>query len=88
MSERTILESEKIMTKEEVADFLEKTASRIREGKLSLVQNGSETEFDLPNKLEFEIKVEEEPKQNSKKHSIEFEIEWEEGQGSKSVELK
>lgn len=88
MTEKTIHKSEETMTKEEIADFLEKTASRLREGKLSLAQDGNETEYDLPDKLEFEIKVEEEPKKNSKKHSIEFEIEWEEGESTKPVELK
>ncbi len=89
MPEKVILESEKVMNKEEVADFLEETASKIRKGKISLTQGKNQVGYDLPDRLELEVKVEEEEESGkSKKNSIELEIEWREGEEVKPVEVK
>lgn len=71
-----------------VCEFLHQLADKLASGQVILQKGSEQLELTVPDKVVLEIKVEEESKHNKKKHSLEIEIEWVDGdQSGESVSL-
>ena len=77
MSEETEVEFERELTREEIADHLERFADRLREsGEIELEVGDETVVVDPPETVEFELEVEDEPEDGGVERSVEFELEW------------
>lgn len=77
--EQTVLKTEQTQSRDEVAAYLRRIADKLQEGEPITVQGGGESaSLDIPDRLEFEVKVEEETA--SGEMSLELELEWGESQ--------
>jgi amphi-Trp domain-containing protein len=80
MGRETILfSSEEKTDAQRVAAFLRQLADKILEGQVTLIQGEQQITAQIPPNLVLEIKLEEEPKRERIKRSLEVEIEWIEG---------
>lgn len=81
MSEETEIEFEAEMAREEIADVLETFASNLREsGSLEIELDDRMVTIDPPERVEFEVELEDEPDEDGVERSIEFELEWMRGE--------
>lgn len=72
------------LTQNEVADFLEKIAAKIREeGEFTFVQN----EQDIPITFSDHIKTEIEYKQKGERHTFEIELKWYENKNQGKIKI-
>ncbi|PLX49453.1 MAG: amphi-Trp domain-containing protein [Desulfobulbaceae bacterium] len=77
--ETVLFKSEGKKSRSDIAALLRQAADKIEEGRLTLQQGESEISLLIPETAIFEMKVEEESKRQVKR-SLEFEIEWLEGE--------
>lgn len=72
--ERTLLKTEQVLGREEVAERLQQFVEKLQSGETINLQGGeNELSLDVPEQVEFEVKVEEE---SSGDMSLELELEW------------
>lgn len=77
--------SDEQMNRSELATFLRRLADRVEQGTVVLKGNGRDTEVDLPDRLELEVKYQSKEKAKGGKHQLELEIEWSEGSGTVGI---
>jgi amphi-Trp domain-containing protein len=71
--EKTLLKAEKVQSRDEVAAYLQRVVEKLQSGDSIVVRGGGdEVNVEIPDRVEFEVKVEEEADETS----IEFELEW------------
>lgn len=71
------LEFEAALTREEIAAHLETFAGSLRdEGAFELTIGGKTASVDPPERLDFEVELEDEPEEDGVERSLEFELEW------------
>ncbi|WP_331236564.1 amphi-Trp domain-containing protein [Natronorarus salvus] len=83
MPEEVLFKVEQSMNRSEIAEYLRTVAEKLDgDGTLSLSSGDESVEMDVPERPEFEIKAERETN-GSTELSVEFELEWKEGQEGK-----
>jgi amphi-Trp domain-containing protein len=86
MPEETLFESENSMTRTEAAAYLRSVAEKLEaDGTLQLTAGEQSHVVDVPEHLEFEVKVERESGRSGAKIGVEFELEWTEGADAAST---
>lgn len=71
--EEILFEMEEEKSRDEVAAYLQRIVDKLESGEsIALKGGGDEVDVDVPDRLEFEVKVEEE----AGERSLEFELEW------------
>ncbi len=91
MPEKTLFESEQLMGRDAVADYLRTLADSLESGSDVTLRAGDQSlTMQPPSEVEFEVKAEREgPTDGNGELSIEVELEWPEnasGSGSLSIE--
>ncbi|MHC3438419.1 amphi-Trp domain-containing protein [Natrialbaceae archaeon A-gly3] len=77
MTDDVELEYERDLSREEIADYLERFADGLRDGdEIELTVGGETTAVNPPETVEFELEVEDEPEDDGVERSVEFELEW------------
>lgn len=77
--ERVLLKSEEKMSRSEAAALMRDIADKIENGKVTLSRGKKETILDIPERVEVEIKAEEEVGKKKTERKLEIEIEWKVG---------
>lgn len=81
MPEEVLFKSESVRSRAEIADYLRRVADSLEAGGEVSLQAGEESiDIDPAERSTFEVKVEREGAPESPEQSIEFEIEWKEGE--------
>jgi len=94
MPEEVLFKTERMQTRDEVAEYLRAVADKLDSGGDITLETGSESvTMDPPNSVEFEVKAEREgPQSGPGELSIELELEWDESQsgatGDSSLSIK
>lgn len=71
--EEILFKTEQVQDRDEVAAYLQRIVDKLKSGEtIALKGGGQEITLDIPDGLEFEVKVEEE----AGERSLEFELEW------------
>ncbi|MFB6170033.1 MAG: amphi-Trp domain-containing protein [Haloarculaceae archaeon] len=87
--EEVLFESEQRASREAIASYLETVAANLRAGEaLTLRAGGEELTLDPPAEATFEVKAERETNGGPDELSVEFELEWNEGEESSSSGLE
>ncbi|MCG8552043.1 MAG: amphi-Trp domain-containing protein [Desulfobacterales bacterium] len=87
--ERVLLKSEEKMSNIEAAKLMRDIAEKIEKGKVTLSRGKEEVVLDIPDRVEVEIKAEEEVGKRKTERKLEIEIEWKVGdQETSKGELK
>ena len=77
MTEESELEYEAILTRDEIAEHLEAFAEQLRgTDEIEFDVGGRATTINPPERVEFEVELEDEPEDDGVERSIEFELEW------------
>ena len=80
MPEEILFESENSMTRTDAAAYLRSVAEKLEaDGALRLTAGEQSCEVDVPEHLQFEVKIERESGRSGAKIGVEFELEWTEG---------
>lgn len=80
MPEEVLFKTEQSHSREEIATYLRSVADRLDgSGDLTLSSGGDSVELAIPDRPTFEVKAERETN-GSTELSVEFELEWKEGQ--------
>jgi amphi-Trp domain-containing protein len=80
MPEEILFEFETSMTRADAAAYLRSVAEKLEaDGTLHLTAGEQSRAVDVPEHLEFEVKVERESGRSGAKIGVEFELEWGEG---------
>jgi amphi-Trp domain-containing protein len=88
MSEEVLFKSERKQSREEIADYLQTVSDKLSTGEtITLRTNDEEVTLDPPPQSTFEVKVEREIEGSDTELSIEFELEWNEGETETAHEL-
>ncbi|WP_049921175.1 amphi-Trp domain-containing protein [Halopiger djelfimassiliensis] len=84
MPEEVLFESESDQTREEIASYLRTVAEKLERGDAVTLKSGSESvTMEPPARPTFEVKAEREgPVDGAGELSIEFELEWDEDDGT------
>jgi amphi-Trp domain-containing protein len=83
MPEEVLFKTEQSMDRSDIAEYLRTVAEKLDgDGTLSLSAGSESVEMEVPERPEFEIKAERETN-GSTELSVEFELEWKEGQEGK-----
>lgn len=81
MTEEVLFKTEQSRSRGEIAQYLRTVADKLDEdGKLSLSAGEESVEMEVPERPTFEIKAEREEESDGTELSVEFELEWDEGQ--------
>lgn len=81
MTEEVLFKTEQSRTRGEIAEYLRTVADKLDDdGKLSLSAGEESVEMEVPKRPTFEIKAEREEESDGTELSVEFELEWDEGQ--------
>jgi len=79
--EEVLFETERRRDRTEIADYLRTVADRLESGdSLTLSSGGDSVDLAIPARPTFEVKAERETESGGTELSVEFEIEWDEGQ--------
>lgn len=85
MPEEILFETEERTARGEVAAYLRTVADRLDAGdELTLTAGEQSTTLSVPDRPTFEVKVERETGGGEPELSVEFELEWREGEGSET----
>ena len=85
MSEEVLFESESRQDRSAVADHLRTVAEKLDgDGRLTLSGGGESLALAVPSALTFEVKAERETGSGPDELSVEFELEWDEGESADS----
>lgn len=80
MPEEILFEFETSMTRADAAAYLRSVAEKLEaDGALQLTAGEQSRAVEVPEDLQFEVKVERKAKQDGAKIGVEFELEWMEG---------
>mgnify|MGYP000203418318 CR=1 FL=1 len=80
MPEEVLFKTESTQSRSEIADYLRRVADSLEgEGELRLQTGAESVTIDPPERATFEVKVEREGPADRPEKSVEFEIEWKEG---------
>ena len=80
MPEELLFTSESVQSRSEIADYLRRVADSLESGGELSLQSGTESvTVDPSERSTFEVKVEREGPADRPEQSVEFEIEWTEG---------
>jgi amphi-Trp domain-containing protein len=80
MPEEILFAFEQSMTRADAAAYLRSVAEKLEaDGGLQLTAGKQSRTVEVPNQLEFEVKVERETGRSGAKIGVEFELEWTEG---------
>ena len=80
MAEKNVFfKSEEPKERAQIVQFLKELAEKLTEGKIILRKGTEEITLTIPSQLILEVKAEEKIKGKKKKHSLEIELEWTEG---------
>lgn len=90
MSEEVLFKSERKQSREEIAAYLQTVADKLTDGgEITLRADNEEVTLDPPSQPTFEVKAEREIEGRETELSIEFELEWDEGDsGSETRDLE
>ena len=78
--EVVLFKSEEKTDRQSVVAFLQQLADKLATGEVTLIQGAETLTVSVPNNVTLEIKVEDETnKKGAVKHSLEVEIEWQDG---------
>jgi amphi-Trp domain-containing protein len=77
--EVTLFQSEEKADRARVCSFLRDLADRIEQNNVVLTKGGEQTQVEIPDTVELEVKFEEETESGGKEYSLEVELEWPEG---------
>ncbi|MFH5799341.1 amphi-Trp domain-containing protein [Haladaptatus sp. DYF46] len=82
MPEEVLFETEEDRSRSEIANYLRAVADKLDEGESITLNAGSQSvTLDPPNRPSFEVKAERESSSSGRNElSVEFELEWKEGQ--------
>jgi len=81
MPEEVLFETEQGMDRAEIASYLRAVADKLDgDGTLSLSAGSQDVTLDIPTRPTFEVKAERETNGGPDELSVEFELEWDEGQ--------
>lgn len=81
MAEEILFGTEQSMDRGEIASYLRQIADRLdSDGSLTLSAGGESVTLDVPGTPTFEIKAERETEGSETELSVEFELEWTEGE--------
>ena len=81
MPEEVLFETEQGMDRSEIASYLRQVADKLEgDGTLSLSAGSQDVTLDVPSRPTFEVKAERETNGGPAELSVEFELEWDEGQ--------
>jgi amphi-Trp domain-containing protein len=88
MSEEVLFKNERKQSREEIAAYLQTVSEKLSAGEeITLRTNDEEVTLDPPSRSTFEVKVEREIEGSDTELSIEFELEWNEGETETSHNL-
>ena len=88
MAEEVLFETERRRSREEIADYLRTVAEKLDTGQSITFDDGSDsTTLDVPARPTFEVKAEREGTTPNTELSVEFEIEWDEGEDGPDDDL-
>lgn len=83
--EEVLFESEQRQDRAAIADYLRTVADRLDDGQtLSLSAGDQSVDLEVPDQPTFEVKAERETGSGGTELSVEFEIEWKEGESGDS----
>jgi amphi-Trp domain-containing protein len=74
------LRSKEQQSRGEVAQALRKLADRIEENNVTLGEGADAVSLTMPERVELKLKVTEKPKPDTKKHKLDIEVSWKEGE--------
>ena len=77
--EKVLLKNEEKISRFEAARLMRDIAEKIEKGKVTLSRGKEETVLDIPERVEVEIKAEEEVGKRKIERKLEIEIEWKVG---------
>ncbi|PSQ22692.1 amphi-Trp domain-containing protein [Halobacteriales archaeon QS_8_65_32] len=81
MPEEVLFETEQGMDRSEIASYLRAVAGRLEgDGTLALSAGSQDMTLEVPSRPTFEVKAERETGSGPPELSVEFELEWDEGQ--------
>jgi amphi-Trp domain-containing protein len=87
--EKRLFKSEERKSRSDLSDFLRQLADKISEGRVVLSQGQEEITLQLPQRMIFEVQVEDEDKgAKGIQHSLEVEIKWFDDDQEGPLELK
>lgn len=87
MAEEVLFETEQSMNRAEIASYLRQIADRLdADGSLTLNAGGDSVTLEVPASPTFEVKAERETEGRETELSVEFELEWDEGQPMEGTE--
>jgi amphi-Trp domain-containing protein len=85
--EEVLFETETVQDRGEIADYLEQVAENLRHGTVTLVSGSDEITVEPPESATFEVKVERETN-GGEEMSVEFEVEWKEGEEDETLSVE
>lgn len=89
MAEEVLFESERTQSREEIAGYLQTVVDKLTAGEtITLRANGEEVTLDPPSRPTFEVKAERETEGSATELSIEFELEWNDGDSKTTSSLE
>ncbi len=75
--ETTLFKSKEPKSRADVVNFLHELANRIEQGRVDLRRGNDEIQFDLPEQLTLELKLEDKKKRHKgTRHCLEVELKW------------
>lgn len=77
MSKAKLVKTKDTQTREELADFLEALAERVRSGELIFEQAGEQTTVPVPESVEVTVEVKDSIKKGRQRRKLEVEVRWE-----------
>lgn len=81
MTEEVLFKAEQTRTRSEISQYLRTVADKLDgDGELSLSAGSESVDLSVPERPTFEIKAEREVEGSETELSVEFELEWNEGQ--------
>lgn len=82
--EKVLFKSEQKMNRGQIVEHMQKIVDGIEKGKVNLKSGNDQTNLEIPENAEFEVKVEEE----GNEMSLEVELEWKPGnEGEEGLEI-
>ncbi|PSQ17200.1 amphi-Trp domain-containing protein [Halobacteriales archaeon QS_8_69_26] len=83
--EEVLFETERSRDREQIADYLRAVADKLDSGEAMTLSAGDQSvTLDVPARPTFEVKAEREQESGGTELSVEFELEWKEGESSES----
>jgi amphi-Trp domain-containing protein len=89
MAEEVLFESEQRQSRQDIARYLRTVADKLETGDpMTLTGGGDSVTLDVPDRPTFEVKAEREGISPNTELSVEFELEWDEGDSGADGDLQ